>query len=242
MGARILAGAGALGYLIGMLPSADIAAGLAGRRQGRSIDLRREGSGNPGGTNARNVLGRRYGYAVMAADIGKGAAASALGRMIAGGPGAHLAGTASVIGHCLPVYNGFRGGKGVGASVGQVLATFPAYFPVDVGVAALTAANPRWKQRSFAATLAASATWVFGSVIWWRKRWPNLWGPAAGPGHVIAALVSSAVIAYKFATATPPTTSALSPGAEPAAAPTVPATAMVPVTETAAMGVGEVVR
>ena len=134
----------------------------------------------------------------MAGDIGKGAVAGGVGAMLGGPAGAHLAGSASVIGHCFPVWNGFRGGKGVAASVGQCLATFPAYFPIDVGVAALAMANPRVKQRALTATLASCAMWVLGGLVWWRKGWPNLWGPTPGSGLPLAAAVSSSVIVSRF--------------------------------------------
>ena len=88
--------------------------------------------------------------------------------MIGGPSAAHQAGSAAVAGHCHPVWNGFRGGKGVAASVGQCLALFPAYFPIDAAVAAVTAAVPAWKQRAFAATSVSSACWVLGGVVWWR--------------------------------------------------------------------------
>lgn len=189
------AGAGVLGYLIGTFPTADL---VARRMSGGTVDLRRAGTGNPGGANALKVLGKRAGYTVMAGDVAKGAAASAFGGMVAGPVGAHLAGSSSVIGHCFPVWNGFRGGKGVAASVGQCLATFPAYFPVDLAVAAVTAANPRWKQRAFAATLTSSAAWVLGGLVWWRRGWRNLWGPRPTASLPVAAAVSSAVIAYRF--------------------------------------------
>lgn len=194
-----VAGVAALGYLIGTFPTADL---VAGRASAGTIDLRRAGSGNPGGANALKVLGRRAGYTVMAGDIGKGALASGAGALFGGPAGAHLAGSASVIGHCFPVWNGFRGGKGVAASVGQCLATFPAYFPIDLGVAALAVATPRRKQRALTATLMSSVAWVVGGLVWWRKGWPNLWGPKPGPGLPLAAAVSSSVIAYKFLVAT----------------------------------------
>jgi len=193
-----LAAAGTIGYLAGTLPSADIASRAA---TGGRTDLRAVGSGNPGAANAIKALGSRWGYAVMAADVAKGALACGAGRRVAGSTGAHLAGTAAVVGHCFPVWSGFRGGKGVAASAGQCLATFPAYFGLDLGVAALTAASPRWKQRAFAATGAASACWVGAAVLWWRKGWPNAWGPAPGPALPLAAAVTSAVIMFKFATA-----------------------------------------
>lgn len=193
--ARMLQAA-VLGYLIGTFPTADL---VARRVSGGTVDLRAVGSGNPGGANALKVLGTRAGVAVMAGDIAKGALASGLGRTLAGPAAAHLAGTASVIGHCYPAWNGFRGGKGVAAGVGQCLATFPAYFPVDVTVAAATVAVPQLKQRAFVASSLASVAWVLGALLWWRKRWPNLWGPEPGAAMVAAAAVSSAVIATRFA-------------------------------------------
>jgi glycerol-3-phosphate acyltransferase PlsY len=192
--ARTLA-AGAAGYLLGTVPSADLAARAA---TGGAVDLRSAGTGNPGGANAAKVLGATWGYGVMAADIAKATAACAVGRRLAGGRGAHVAGTLSVIGHCFPVWTGFRGGKGVACSVGQCLATFPAYFPVDLGVAALTSTR-RWRSRSYAATVVASSTWVLGSLLWWRRGWRNLWGPVPDRDLAVAATVSSAVILSRFA-------------------------------------------
>jgi len=192
-----LAAAAASGYLAGTLPSADVATRLA---TGGATDLRSTGSGNPGAANAMKVLGPGWGWGVMAADVGKGAVACAAGRRIAGDGGAHLAGTAAVVGHCFPVWNGFRGGKGVATSAGQCLATFPVYTAIDLGVAAATASSPRWKQRAFAATAIASSCWVGASVLWWRRGWPNGWGPRPSAALPTAAAASSAVILYKFAT------------------------------------------
>ena len=129
----------------------------------------------------------------MAADIGKGAAASAVG--------GHAGAVGAVVGHCFPVWNGFKGGKGVACSVGQCAVTFPAWFPFDLALAAATSASPRWKQNAYAATGVASAAWVAAAVLWWRKKLPNLWGPPPTAALPAAAAASSAVILYKFASA-----------------------------------------
>jgi glycerol-3-phosphate acyltransferase PlsY len=120
---------------------------------------------------------------------------------MAGDNGAHVAGVAAVVGHCFPVWNGFRGGKGVAASAGQCLATFPAYFPVDLAVAGLTSVSRTWRQRAFATTAVASAAWVLGGLLWWRKGWPNLWGPKPTAALPASAAATSAVILWKFAAA-----------------------------------------
>ena len=195
-GARRRGRAALTGYLLGTIPSADLAAKAA---LGRAGDLRAAGTGNPGAANAAKVLGARWGAAVMAADITKGAVASAQGRKAAGDLGAHVGGVAASAGHCWPVWDGFRGGKGVATSVGQCLMTFPAYLPIDLTVAVGTALSPRWKARAEAATAAASATWVVSSALWAWRKWPNLWGPPASPALPLAALVSSAIVLRRFA-------------------------------------------
>lgn len=192
--------AAAVGYLAGTLPSADAAVRLAGG----GTDLRSAGSGNPGAANAIALLGPRWGYGVMAADIAKGALGAAAGRRLAGDAGAHVAGVAAVVGHCVPVWSGGKGGKGVATSVGQCLATFPAWSVLDLAVAGAVAASPRWKQRALSATAVSSATWVAAATLWWRRDLPNLWGPRPTAALPLAAVASSAVILWRFATAMPP--------------------------------------
>jgi acyl phosphate:glycerol-3-phosphate acyltransferase len=193
MGGGRLAAAAACGYLLGTVPSADVATRLAGG----TADLRAAGTGNPGGANALVVLGRPWGYGIMAADIAKGAGACLLGRRLAGDVGAHVGGTSAVVGHCFPVWNGFRGGKGVAASLGQCLATFPVYVPVDLGLAWVTAL-PKWRSRTFTATAIASSAWVGAATVWWRRGWPNAWAPPASAALPLSALATSAVILQRF--------------------------------------------
>ena len=185
----------AAGYLIGTVPCADAAARLA---TGGATNLRDAGTGNPGAVNAMAVLGKSWGWGILAADAAKGALACGAGRRLAGSTGAHVAGTAAVVGHCLPVWNGFRGGKGVAVSLGQCAATFPAYLPIDLAVAW---AVGKWTGRTLPGTAVASATWVTAGLLWWRRQWPNAWGPPPTAALPASAAVSSTVILYKFFTA-----------------------------------------
>ena len=187
--------AAAAGYLLGTFPTADI---VARRSSGGFVDLRKAGSGNPGTANAAAVLGKKAGAAVLAGDVAKGALASGVGAVVAGPVGAHIGGTAAVAGHCYPVWNGFRGGKGVATSIGQCLATFPAYFPIDAFVGVATAAMPWWNKRAFTATLTSSVCWVAGGVVWWRRGLANGWGPSPTMALPLAAAASSAIIAERF--------------------------------------------
>ncbi len=187
-----LLAAAAAGYLAGSLPCADTAARLA---SGGAADLRIAGTGNPGAINAMAVLGKRWGAGILVADATKGVLACALGRRLAGPTGAHVAGTAAVIGHCFPMWSGFRGGKGVAVSLGHCAATFPAYLPIDLGVAW---AVGRWTGAALPGTAVASATWVSAGLLWWRRGWPNLWGPSPSAALPLSAAVSSAVILQRF--------------------------------------------
>ncbi len=189
-----MSGAAVLGYLLGSVPSSDVVCRLA---TGSSAQVRTGGTRNPGAANALVVLGKRWGYAVMAADIAKGAAACACARRLVGGTGAHVAGTAAVVGHCFPAWTGFRGGKGVAVSMGQCLATFPVYVPVDLAVAGATVAG-RWRSRTFTTTVVASAAWVAAAFVWWRKGWPNAWGPPPTAALPASAAASTAVILWRF--------------------------------------------
>lgn len=116
-------------YVLGSIPWGY----LAGRMNG--MDLRNEGSGSTGATNALRVLGKKWGYTVFALDAFKGWLAVMVGFVLAmwfyhaaesvvinvGVVSAIFA----VIGHSYPVWLGFQGGKGIASSAGIMLALFP---------------------------------------------------------------------------------------------------------------------
>jgi len=117
-----------IAYLLGSIPSGY----LIGRSHG--VDLRKEGSGNIGATNAFRVLGKKAGYTVFAADAFKGWLAVMAGFLIVKASGGAemlvisagvVAGFAAVVGHSFPVWLNFQGGKGIATSAGIMLALFP---------------------------------------------------------------------------------------------------------------------
>ena len=185
------------GYLLGTLPSAGLAS-RAAAVGGTRVDLRTAGSGNPGAMNAAAQLGTGWGVVVLLADAGKGAAAAVLGRRLAGPAGAYAAATTAIAGHVAPLWTRFRGGKGVATSAGTCLAVFPAYFPIDAAVAALGAMGSR---RAETSVRVSSAAWVLAALVWWRRRWPNLWGPPPTAGLPLFAAAGSAMILARFAAA-----------------------------------------
>ena len=199
---RTILAAGAA-YLIGSFPTADLVARIAARRANhdRAVDLREAGTKNPGALNAAKVLGTKWGLTVLAGDIVKGVVACIAGRRIAGDNGAYAAGIGAVYGHCLPLWSGFRGGKGVATSAGTSIVCFPAYMPFDLALAGAGA----WltKGQAGTATYIASGVFTAAATHWHRRGRGNLWGPRASRWLPIYAASTSAIIAYKFLTAPP---------------------------------------
>jgi len=111
-------------YLIGTFPSASSVARANG------IDIRSVGSGNPGASNVTRVLGWRKGIWVFVLDAAKGSLAAGLGLIADGRPAGYVFGAAAVLGHVFPVWQRFRGGKGVATGGGVFGVLSPIVFPV----------------------------------------------------------------------------------------------------------------
>jgi glycerol-3-phosphate acyltransferase PlsY len=114
-------------YLLGSIPTA-----VWVGKWFYGIDVRNEGSGNAGATNTIRVLGAKAGIPVVIVDILKGFFAVLLMRFfIPEGTGEDvkiyyeiIAGLLAVVGHALPLFAGFRGGKGVATLLGIGIALF----------------------------------------------------------------------------------------------------------------------
>jgi glycerol-3-phosphate acyltransferase PlsY len=136
----------ALAYLIGGFPSSVVLGKML-----RGVDVRLEGSGNAGATNAWRVLGWRIGIAVLVLDTAKGALAAALVPRIASSDlpvslaaASILCGLAAVLGHVFPIYIGFRGGKGVATAAGMLVAVAPIPVAIALGVFVLSIVTSGW--------------------------------------------------------------------------------------------------
>lgn len=118
----------ALGYLLGSIPFGLLLTRLTG-----AGDLRAIGSGNIGATNVLRTGRKGLAAATLLLDLGKGAAAV----LVAGAlwPGSEaFAAVGAVLGHCFPVWLGFRGGKGVATLAGVC---FGLAWPIGLVYAAL---------------------------------------------------------------------------------------------------------
>ncbi len=86
------------------------------------IDIKKEGSGNAGTTNALRVLGKKAALITLVIDISKGAVAVLLGANIGGASVGYLCALAVFCGHIWPCLYHFKGGKGVATAFGALLA------------------------------------------------------------------------------------------------------------------------
>ncbi len=101
------------------------------------IDIRKEGSGNPGTTNTLRVLGKKAALAVLVVDILKGTVAVVLAGLLLGNGAASTAAVCAFLGHVFPATQKFKGGKGVATAFGTLLGINPLMALCCLAVAAL---------------------------------------------------------------------------------------------------------
>ena len=143
----------ALGYLLGSIPF-----GLLLTRAAGLGDIRKVGSGNIGATNVLRTGNKKLAAATLLLDGLKGAAAVLIARATLDGDmgqaGALWAGLGAVIGHMFPVWLGFKGGKGVAAGYGVLIA---AAWPVGLLAGAIWLLVAKFARISSLAALASFA-------------------------------------------------------------------------------------
>ena len=119
------------GYLLGSIPFAVLIA----RRKG--IDILEAGSGNPGATNVRRVIGKREGALCLVLDALKGFMAAGLPML----PVFHTSEPATLgiiglmaalSGHGFSVFLKFKGGKGVAVTAGGLFALVPLIMSIGL--------------------------------------------------------------------------------------------------------------
>lgn len=166
-----------VGYLLGAIPFGLLLTRLAGIG-----DLRSVGSGNIGATNVLRTGRKDLAALTLLLDALKATAAILLARWWLGPEAGLAAALGAILGHCFPVWLGFRGGKGVATFIGCLLAIdlrlVLAFALVWLGVAAATRySSLAGLLASLAAPLAAwfwlrdaQATLVLAAML------PVLWG------------------------------------------------------------------
>jgi glycerol-3-phosphate acyltransferase PlsY len=157
-----------LAYLLGSL----IGSLLVGRLRG-GVDIRTQGSGNAGGTNALRTQGAWFAAWVMLIDVGKGFIAVAVvpALSLPGVPPDPLVSrdwlavtcaVSAVLGHVYPLWHEFRGGKGAATLVGVLAGIAPAALAPVLAVWLVTVLLSGYV--GLATMLAACAFPVFLSI------------------------------------------------------------------------------
>ncbi|HEV7345382.1 MAG TPA: glycerol-3-phosphate 1-O-acyltransferase PlsY [Devosia sp.] len=139
-----------LGYLCGSVPF-----GLLLTRAAGMGDIRAIGSGNIGATNVLRTGNRWLAAGTLLLDAAKAALPVLVARALWGEEAAMLAAIAAFLGHCFPVWLGFKGGKGVAVMIGSLLALS---WPVGLIFCAVWLLIAFAQRMSSLAALTAAAT------------------------------------------------------------------------------------
>src|SRR6056297_4135311 len=168
-----------IGYLLGSIPFGMVLAKLMNLG-----NLREIGSGNIGATNVLRTGNKLAALGTLVLDGGKGAVAVLIARALAGEDTAQIAALMAFLGHCFPVWLGFKGGKGVATFLGLMLALA---WPVGLLACAVWLATALISRISSLSALVAAAwsplvcllvgqgqifllTLLLTSLIIWRHR------------------------------------------------------------------------
>lgn len=122
-----------IGYVFGLFQTGYIYGKI------QKIDIRKHGSGNAGTTNALRTLGWKAGVITFLGDLLKCVLAIVVVRLLFKGSGqtelwSIYAGLGAVLGHNFPFYLKFKGGKGIAATTGLILAFHPVLFTIVAAV------------------------------------------------------------------------------------------------------------
>lgn len=167
-----------VGYLLGSLPFGYLVA------KARGVDIFKEGSGNPGATNVKRVLGPKAGNTVLVLDLLKGSLATGwpllpfvetTHQQVLGIVGV----IAAVLGHSFSIFTRFKGGKGVATAAGGLLVLMP--------VACLVAGST-WIVTFYASRYVSLAS-IFGAIAVIVAAW-------LVPYHVSLSVIATVIGAF----------------------------------------------
>jgi glycerol-3-phosphate acyltransferase PlsY len=155
-----------VGYLLGAVPFAQVAARLNG------VDIFATGSRRAGTANVFWNVGHRIGALVLVSDMAKGALAVLIAHLL-DLPGFLVlpAGAAAVVGHWKSIFTGFRGGDGMATLLGVTLALVPVLALIGIGVGLLVVVlRRRSSMRSAWGITACFAVMLTASQLYQMDR------------------------------------------------------------------------
>jgi glycerol-3-phosphate acyltransferase PlsY len=176
--------AGALGYLLGAVPT-----GVLVCRALRGADVREQGSGHTGGLNVSRVAGIWAGALTATVDALLGAAAVAGATLLTDNPwAATAAGVMAVVGHDWSVFIGFDGGIGLSKLAGAVLCLSPLR-----ALEALVILVPVWLILIGPLHIHRARSTILAMVL----VGPLLWALGFPPHGILLGILGGAVVTVK---------------------------------------------
>ena len=150
-------------YLVGSLQP-----GLILVRLTHKQDVRDFGSGKTGVTNVLRVAGKRTAALVMLLDFAKGLGPVLLARAVSGDHWVEAGvAAAALVGHIVPIFSGFRGGRGVATGLGTAMGLLPWSGLVGLGVFAPVLLLTRYVSLGSLLGIAGAAVlFVVAAVVW----------------------------------------------------------------------------
>ena len=181
-----------LGYCFGLIQTAFIYGKLHG------IDIRKQGSGNAGTTNALRTLGLKAGVIVMLGDLLKVIIAVLVMRFTIGKLAPELdyllrayTGFGCILGHNYPFYMGFKGGKGVACTSGYIMSFSRVMTVIGLilffGTVALT-------HYVSLASLLVGALLMIGTIVLGQMGRLGLSGPTLTEMYILTAIILGEMI------------------------------------------------
>lgn len=154
-----------IGYFWGSIP---VGYWMGKILRGKDFDIRAYGSHKIGATNVQRVLGTWPALIVFLFDLSKGLLPTLLALFLpflyAGGWGPALAGLMALLGHCFPVFIGFKGGRSVLTGAGVILLLSPLTFVIAGITTGITIAI--WRYVSLGSIVGAGTSIVCG-ILWY---------------------------------------------------------------------------
>ena len=166
-----------LAYLLASVPFGVIIGKIA-----TGDDIRSHGSGHAGATNVMRQAGWRVAIVAAVLDVSKAFGGVWLARRFGSTAWVPaLAAAAAVAGHCWPIFGGFRGGTGLSAVGGALLALYPFGLIIGLGLALAGTLILRHSARGNNA-----AGLLLGLAVWWVSRSAPIGLASTAAGLVVA--------------------------------------------------------
>jgi glycerol-3-phosphate acyltransferase PlsY len=170
-----------IGYLLGSIPF-----GLLITRAAGLGDVRKIGSGNIGATNVLRTGRRELAALTLVLDALKGFVAVLVARYFWPGDAMYIAAIAVFLGHCFPVWLGFKGGKGVATMIGVL---FGLAWPVGLVFCAVWLIIALAQRMSSLSAITAAVTAPIFAYAAWLMNWAPDGTKLAATTALLAALL-----------------------------------------------------